>query len=245
MSRTLENFIQVTSDLYQGKVNILHEPIYASNIYDVLNKTIQEKKLACSESETATIIEIVIEQEFSMDFAKCPVTPYILVKHCYGEMKDRMIKQFSSGCLLSRRGTHLFSLNRLSLNYMSLNFAEDFKEFASLDVPWQLLWTTKKSLYSPNYSHCLSLWLPNHKNRNIGDDSFDKNALATIIWCCGYDTIISCDLIDVYKEESRTSNTWKLHYKSYEYALSSGLALDIQTQCIAKTLHTIFNTNVR
>lgn len=245
MSRTLEHFFQFTSDLYKGNVNISHEPIYVSNINDFLDKRIQDSKLSSSESETSTLIEILIEQEFAMNFSKCPVTPYILVKHCYGELKDRMVKHFSSGFLLSRHDTHLFSLNRLSISYISLNCAEYFKEFAHQDIPWQVLWTTNKSLYSPNYSHCLSFWLPNHENRYNGGEVLDKNSLATIIWCCGYDTIISCDLIDVYKEGTRISNTWKLHYQSYDFALSSSLALEIQTQCIAKTLNTIFNTNVR
>ena len=160
-------------------------------------------------------------------------------------MKNRIVKQFSSGLLLTRRDTHVFSMNRLCLKYTSLNCGEHVDEFSNQDIPWQLLWTTKKSLYSPSYSHCLSFWLPNKEKHNNGGEVLDKKLLATIIWCCGYDTITACDLIDVYKERTRISNTWKLHYKSYEYALSSRLALEIQTQYIAKALDRIFNTNVR
>ena len=108
-----------------------------------------------------------------------------------------------------------------------------------------MLWSETQSLYPPKYCHCLSFWLPNHDNSHRNGEKLDENLLSPILWCCGFDTVISCEIVDIYKENQRTSNTLRIEYQSYNFALSSEMALDIQVNSIAKALKTLFCIEIR
>ena len=73
----------------------------------------------------------------------------------------------------------------------------------------------------------------------------DDSALASVLWCCGYDTVTKCQIVDTYEVDNRVSNTLELEYQSYEFALSPLLAFEIQTKSIAETLKTLFNIELR
>lgn len=248
IGKTLEIIVHFIKQVCKEKIDVLWEPLDSLNIIENLEKDIRKIKLVDDEKQVDKIIEleIVLEKQFTLDFSVCPVRPYILIKNCFDELKNKLVKKFSSGLRnLNGDSTLLFDLTKLSCDHIDQECHEYFEAPTNGEIPWQYLWSAKKSLYPPKYSHCLSFWLPKNEYSTCQQKTLDQTSLAIILWSCGYETVISCEMIDIYEEEGRISNTMKLEYQSYNFALSPTLAFDIQTESIAKTLNRLLTVDIR
>lgn len=212
-----------------------------------LSKPVLVEDLECLKSiylgekvEKTTILKVVMTHAFTLDFSICPVTPYILVRYYDERLKNALLDKCSDAVALYCDTDLIINLAKVSSNS-----SEPTHEKASFsgDISWQTLWSTKKSLYPPKYSHCLSFWLPSEYSTC---QKLDETSLAIVLWTCGYETITRCELIDIYKDENgRIANTFRLMYQSYFFALSPKLVWNIQTEYIAKTLTCLFNISLR
>ena len=243
IGKFLEHFVTFITSLNNVKVS-LSIKLKNKVDFDILAPEFKKLEILHAHKNFTQIvtIEVGMEEDFTMDFTKCPVKTTILVKHCPNALKDVLVEEFNSGIISKSESLLTFDLTTLSLNYFSRNCAIQKAEFE--DVSWQQLWSNKKSIYPPKYSHCLSFWVQKeyfHKDSNI----FDQTSLAIILWCCGYDSVVSCELVDIYEEENRISNTYKVEYESHIFPLSPNLAFELQTKSIGETLKHLFNAEIR
>ena len=189
-------------------------------------------------------LEIVIEQSFTLNFKSFPIKPYVLVKNCPEELIKGLVRIVSSECMTFQGNCILLvDLTMMCINNISQKYSPDGEEESENSL--SCIWSSKKSLYPPKYRHCLSFWLPNNGNTQQKIMKLDDSALASVLWCCGYDTVTKCQIVDTYEVDNRVSNTLELEYQSYEFALSPLLAFEIQTKSIAETLKTLFNIELR
>ena len=189
-------------------------------------------------------LEIVIEQSFTLNFKSFPIKPYVLVKNCPEELIKGLERIVSSECITFKGNCILLvDLTMMCIKNISQKYSPDGEEDSENSL--SCIWSSKKSLYPPKYRHCLSFWLPNTGNNQQKIMKLDDSALASVLWCCGYDTVTKCRIVDTYEVANRVSNTLELEYQSYEFALSPLLAFEIQTKSIAETLKTLINIELR
>ena len=245
IGRTLKDFAQHLSKLCANEVDIPSEPLFlaTSSFYDI-EVEIGQLSLSTKVDEQVTL-KVIISENYKMNFEKCPLVVYILVLGCHS-IETQVKNRFCDALLHEiKKGELLFDVAKLVNCYLQQEQKLNIDRCHSISLPWQKLWTDGKSLYPPTYYHCLSFWLPNANNSRSNRDKLDDELLAPVLWCCGYDTVISCEITDIYKEDHRISNTLKIGYQSYHFALSSELALDIQVHSIAETLKTLYGIEIR
>ena len=189
-------------------------------------------------------LEIVIEQSFTLNFTSFPIKPYVLVKNCPEELIKGLMKIVPSECI-TFKGNCILLLDLTMMCVKNISQKNSSGGEDDSEKSLSCIWSSKKSLYPPKYRHCLSFWLPNTGNNQQKIMKLDDSALASVLWCCGYDTVTKCRIVDTYEVANRVSNTLELEYQSYEFALSPLLAFEIQTKSIAETLKTLINIELR
>ena len=181
-------------------------------------------------------LDLILEQKFTLNFCVCPVQPYILVVNCTQPLKEAFLEKFPSGIVESSSyGSNLL----LDLTKLAAEFYKEKNTSETHDVcQWQKMWTVNDSLYPPRYSHCLSFWLPSAAAdvSLCKDGQINEDYLAVVLWTCGYDTVTSCEIMDVYERDGKIANTLRLNYQSHFFAMSPQLVFHIQSELIAKTL---------
>ena len=245
IGQKLKHFIQYARKVTDDNIIFSSTPLRTVNLNSTLETKLEQLTLSEDDVSKSVTIEIILQEIFEMDFKKCPVETYILVINC-DAIRPQLIDKFSSALLRAKNNLILlFDLAKIG-NYSAPEAQQlGIESHTYQNVQWQTLWSGMRSLYPPKYTHCLSFWLPESDCNNRNYQHLDEKLLAPILWCCGYDTVISCEIVDVYKENERISNTMKIEYQSYNFALSSELALAIQVNSIAQTLKTLFCIEIR
>jgi len=245
IGRTLKGFAQYLSKLCDYEVRIPSEPLFlATSSLHNIEREIEQLSLSKKVDEQVTL-KVIVSENYEMNFEKCPLVVCVLVLCCHS-IETQVKNRFCDALLNDiEKGELLFDVAKLVNCYLHEEQKLNMERFHNISHPWQKLWTDGKSLYPPTYYHCLSFWLPNANNSRSNRDKLDDELLAPVLWCCGYDTVTSCEITDIYKENHRISNTLKIGYQSYHFALSSELALNIQVHSIAKTLKTLFGIEIR
>ena len=245
IGQKLEHLIQYIRKSCDLKVALSSEPLLKQLSSFTLEKEVEESKLSLENKKSKIItIEIIVHENFEMNFHKYPLEVYVLIRNC-AVIKAPIKQEFSSALVETECSELLLRLADIPNCDWSNDKRLNTQESKSDGFQWQMLWSETQSLYPPKYCHCLSFWLPDHDNSHQNGEKLDENMLAPILWCCGFDTVTSCEIVDIYKENSRQSNTLKIEYQSYNFALSSELALDIQVNSIAKALKSLFCIEIR
>ena len=245
IGQKLEHLIQYIRKSCDLKVALSSEPLRKSLSNFTLEKQVEDLNLSLENEKSKIVtIQIIVQENFEMNFDRYPLEVYVLIRNC-ALIKAQIEQEFSSALVENEISELLFKLADIPNCDWSNDKRLNAQESNSDTIQWQILWSETQSLYPPKYCHCLSFWLPDHDNSHRNGEKLDENLLAPILWCCGFDTVTSCEIVDIYKENQRTSNTLRIEYQSYNFALSSELALDIQVNSIAKALKTLFCIEIR
>ena len=250
IGQKLEHLIQYIRKSCDLKVALSSEPLRKSLSSFTLEKQVEELhveelNLSLENGNSKIItIQIIVHENFEMNFDRYPLEVYVLIRNC-AAIKARIKQEFFSALVENQCSELLFRLADIPNCDWSNDKRLNIKKSNNEAFQWQMLWSESQSLYPPKYCHCLSFWLPDHDNSHRNGEKLDENLLSSILWCCGFDTVTSCEIVDIYKENQRTSNTLRIEYQSYNFALSSEMALDIQVNSIAKALKTLFCIEIR
>ena len=245
IGQKLEHLIQYIRKSCDLKVVLSSEPLRKPLPSFTLEKEVEELNLSLENEKSKIItIQIIVHENFEMNFDKYPLEVYVLVRNC-AVIKAQIKEEFSGALVQNECSELLFRLADIPNCDWSNDKQLNTQKSKSDAFQWQMLWSETQSLYPPKYCHCLSFWLPDQDNSHRNGEKIDEGLLAPILWCCGFDTVTSCEIVDTYKENSRLSNTLKIEYQSYNFALSSELALDIQVNSIAEALKTLFCIEIR
>jgi len=245
IGQKLEHLIQYIRKSCDLKVALSSEPLRKSLSSFNLEKQVEELNLSLENGNSKVItIQIIVYENFEMNFDRYPLEVYVLIRNC-AAIKAQIKQEFSSALVENECSELLLRLADIPNCDLSNDKRLNIKKSNNDAFQWQMLWSETQSLYPPKYCHWLSFWLPDHDNSIRNGEKFDENLLSPIFWCCGFDTVTSCEIVDIYKENQRTSNTLRIEYQSYNFALSSELALDIQVNSIAKALKTLFCIEIR
>ena len=107
IGQKLELLIQYARKLTDDKSIVSSIPFRTTNLNSTLKTKFKEVNGSIEDERLESVrIEIILQEIFEMDFNKCPVETYILVRNC-DTIKAQLIEKFSDALLCAKNNSEL------------------------------------------------------------------------------------------------------------------------------------------